>query len=82
MSVGVRLVTVMLWVTLAMGFGAPAKAQTQEKQQHVVTTDELSQQVARPAEARQSNEEKPSDICCLRMRDRMHSSPPTSIMRG
>jgi len=40
-----------------MGFGAPAKAQTPEKQQHVVTTDELSQQVARPAEARQSNEE-------------------------
>jgi len=39
------------------GFGAPAKAQTQEKQQHVVTTDELSQQVARPAETRQANEE-------------------------
>jgi hypothetical protein len=52
-----RLVTVMLWVTLGMGFGAPAKAQTPEKQQHVVTTDELSQQVARPAETRQDNEE-------------------------
>jgi hypothetical protein len=53
----VRLVTVMLWVTLGMGFGAPAKAQTQGKQQHVVTTDELNQQVARPAETRQANEE-------------------------
>ena len=57
MSMSVRLVTVMLCVTLGMGFGAPAKAQTQEKQQHVVTTDELSQQVARPAETRQANEE-------------------------
>jgi hypothetical protein len=53
----VRLVTVMLWVTLGMGFGASAKAQTQEKQQHVVTTDELSQEVAQPGETRQSNEE-------------------------
>ena len=57
MSISARLVTVMLWVTLGMGFGAPAKAQTPEKQQHVVTTDELSQQVARPAETRQDNEE-------------------------
>jgi hypothetical protein len=58
MSMSVRLVTVMLWVTLGMGgFGASAKAQTQEKQQHVVTTDELSQEVARPAETRQANEE-------------------------
>ncbi len=57
MSMSARLVTVMVCVTLGMGFGAPAKAQTQEKQQHVVTTDELSQQVARPAETRQSNEE-------------------------
>ena len=57
MSISARLVTVMLWVTLGMGFGAPANAQTQEKQQHVVTTDELSQQVARPAETRQANEE-------------------------
>jgi len=52
-----RLVTVMLCVTLGMGFGVPAKAQTQGKQQHVVSTDELNQQVARPAETRQSNEE-------------------------
>ena len=58
MSMSIRLVTVMLWVTLGMGgFGASAKAQTQEKQQHVVTTDELSQEVARPAETRQANEE-------------------------
>ena len=57
MSISARLVTVMLWVTLGMGFGAPAKAQTQGKQQHVVTTDELNQQVARPAETRQANKE-------------------------
>jgi hypothetical protein len=47
----------MLGMALGGGFGAPVKAQTQEKQQHVVTTDELSQQVARPAETRQANEE-------------------------
>jgi len=52
-----RLCTAMLGVALAMAFGATAKAQTQEKQQHVVTSDELSQQVARPAETRQANEE-------------------------
>jgi hypothetical protein len=40
-----------------MGLGAPAKAQAQEKQQHVVTSDELNQQVARPAETRHGNEE-------------------------
>jgi len=52
-----RLCTAMLGVTLGMAFGATAKAQTQEKQQHVVTSDDLSQQVARPAETRQANEE-------------------------
>ena len=57
MSMSIRLCTVMLGVTLGMGFGAPAKAQAQEKQQHVVTSDELNQQVARPAETRQANEE-------------------------
>ena len=57
MSLSIRLCTVMLGVTLSMGFGTPAKAQAQEKQQHVVTSDELNQQVARPAETRQANEE-------------------------
>ena len=52
-----RLCTATLGVTLGMAFGATAKAQTQEKQQHVVTSDELSQQVARPAETRQADEE-------------------------
>jgi len=51
------LCIVMLGVTLGMGFVSPAKAQTQEKQQHVVTSDELSQQVARPGETRQANED-------------------------
>jgi hypothetical protein len=57
MSLSIRLCTVMLGVTLGMGFGAPAKGQVQEKQQHVVTSDELNQQVARPAETRHGNEE-------------------------
>jgi hypothetical protein len=57
MSMSIRLCSVMLGVVLGMGFGLPAKAQTQEKQQHVVTSEELSQQVARPAEARQANED-------------------------
>jgi|SRR5882762_2313029 len=58
MSKSIRLGTVMLGVALCIGFAAvPAKAQSQEKQQHVVTSEELNQQVARPAEARQANEE-------------------------
>jgi len=58
MSKSIRLGTVMLGVALCIGFAAvPAKAQSQEKQQHVVTSEELGQQVARPAEARQANEE-------------------------
>ena len=35
----------------------PARAQIQEKQQHVVTLDELNKQAARPAETRQANED-------------------------
>jgi len=58
MSKSIRLGTVMLGVALCIGFAAaPAKAQSQEKQQHVVTSDELSQQVARPGETRQANED-------------------------
>lgn len=52
----IRLRTAMLGVTLCTGFAAaPAKAQSQEKQ-HVVTSDELNQQVARPTETRHANE--------------------------
>ena len=57
MSLSIRLSTAMLAVTLSMGFGVPTKAQAQEQQHHVVTSDELNQQVARPAETRQANEE-------------------------
>ena len=58
MSKSIRLATAMLGVALCIGFAAvPAKAQSQEKQQHVVTSEELNQQVARPAAARQANEE-------------------------
>src|SRR6266404_8808590 len=57
MSLSIRLSTAMLAVTLSMGFGVPARGQAQEKQQHVVTSDELNQQVARPAETRHANEE-------------------------
>jgi hypothetical protein len=57
MSLSIRLSTAMLAVTLGMGFGVAVRGQAQEKQQHVVTSDELNQQVARPAETRQANEE-------------------------
>jgi hypothetical protein len=43
---------------LCVGAGvSPARAQAQEKQQHVVTLDELNKKTARPAVARQANED-------------------------
>jgi hypothetical protein len=56
MSISNRLLTVVLGLALGMGFGISAKAQG-PAQQHVITSDELNQEVARPAETRQSNEE-------------------------
>jgi hypothetical protein len=56
MSISNRLLTVVLGLALGMGFGVSAKAQNLA-QQHVITSDELNQEVARPAETRQSNEE-------------------------
>ena len=54
----IRLCTAMLGVALAIGFtAAPVKAQSHAKQQHVITSEELNQQVARPAETRQANED-------------------------
>src|SRR5205807_9459987 len=50
------LLTVMLGMTLGLSFGPSMKAQNLA-QQHVITSDELNQEVARPAEVRQSNEE-------------------------
>jgi hypothetical protein len=58
MSKRIRLCTAMLGVALGIGFAvAPTKAQSQVKQQHVVTSDELNQQVARPPETREANED-------------------------
>lgn len=58
MSKSIRLCTAMLGVALVIGFAAaPVKAQDRAMQQHVVTSDELDQQVARPAETRQANED-------------------------
>jgi hypothetical protein len=58
MSKSIRLCTAMLGVALAIGFtSAFVKAQSHAKQQHVVTSEELNQQVARPAETRQANED-------------------------
>jgi len=54
---GITLCTAMLGVALSIGFeAAPGKAQSQETQQHVVTSDELSKQAAKPAETREANE--------------------------
>jgi hypothetical protein len=57
MSLRIRLSTAVLGLALSMGFAAAlAKAQKQETQQHVVTSDELSKQAAQPAETREANE--------------------------
>jgi hypothetical protein len=58
MNARVRWYASMLGVALCVGAGvSPARAQVQEKQQHVVTLDELNKQTARPAVARQANED-------------------------
>jgi len=57
MNVGVSVCASMLGMAVCIGAAvAPARAQIQEKQQHVVTLDELNKQAARPAETRQANE--------------------------
>jgi hypothetical protein len=57
MNVRVSVCASMLGMAVCMGAAvAPARAQ-QEKQQHVVTLDELNNQAARPAQARQANED-------------------------
>ncbi len=57
MNVRVSVCASMLGMAVCMGAAvAPARAQIQEKQQHVVTLDELNKQAARPAETRQANE--------------------------
>ncbi len=58
MNAPVRWCASMLCVAVCMGTGvSPARAQAQEKQQHVVTLDELNKQAVRPAETRQANED-------------------------
>ena len=58
MSARVRWCASMLGVAVCVGAGvSPARAQVQEKQQHVATLDELNKQTARPAETRQANED-------------------------
>ena len=57
MNASVRWWAWMLGLALYVGAGlSPARAQVQEKQQHVVTLDELNKQTARPAETRHANE--------------------------
>src|SRR5260370_28224179 len=52
----VRWCASMWGVAVCVGAGvSPARTQAQEKQQHVVTLDELKKQAARPAETRQAN---------------------------
>ena len=58
MNVRVQLCVLMLGIAVCLSVAVtPAKAQVQEKQQHVVTLDELNKQTARPAETRQANED-------------------------
>jgi hypothetical protein len=57
MNARVRRCASMLGVALCVGAGVSlARAQGQEKQQHVVTLAELNKQTAQPAETRQANE--------------------------
>lgn len=56
MNVSVRLWASMLGVAVLLGSAVlPARAQDTGKQ-HVITSEELSQQTAEPAESRQANE--------------------------
>ncbi len=58
MNACLRWFASMLGVAVCVGAGvSPARAQVQEKQQHVVTLAELNKQTARPAETRQANED-------------------------
>ena len=58
MKVRAGLCASMLGMTMCMGAAlSPAKAQAQEKQQHVVTADELNKQTAQPTQTRQANED-------------------------
>lgn len=58
MKVHAGLCASMLGMAMCMGASlSPAKAQVQEKQQHVVTADELNKQTAQPAQTRQANED-------------------------
>jgi hypothetical protein len=57
MNVSARLCAVSLGVAVCLGSAVfPTRAQEQAKQ-HVVTSEELNQQAARPAETRQTNED-------------------------
>jgi Flp pilus assembly protein TadB len=58
MKVRAGLCASMLGMAMCMGAAlSPAKAQAQEKQQHVVTADELNKQTAQPAQSRQASED-------------------------
>ena len=58
MKVRAGLCASMLGMAMCMGAAlSPAKAQAQEKQQHVVTADELNTQTAQPAQSRQASED-------------------------
>jgi len=58
MNVSVRLWASMLGIAACLGGAAlPARAQEEGTQQHVVTSEELNKQAARPAETRQTNED-------------------------
>ena len=58
MNACLRWFASMLGVAVCVGAGvSPARAQVQEKQQHVVTLAELNKQTARHAETRQANED-------------------------
>ena len=51
-------VALMLGIAVCLSAAVtPARAQVPEKEQHVVTLDELNKQTARPAETRQANED-------------------------
>ena len=57
MNVRLKIGALMLGMSLCVGADVEsAAAQASEKQEHVVSLDELNQQAAKPAESRQANE--------------------------
>src|SRR5260370_24425599 len=83
MNARVRWCASMLGVAVCVGAaGSPARTQAQEKQQHVVTLDELNKQAVRPAETRQANEDAVRHLLSSDARQKALKSAEVDYQRG